>query len=97
MPHVSSVFIVFCSHVSAWLIIAGVLSILLVISLAGVALFSVLHVAMQLQRREIMVSFQVGTPPINYSVQASLTMTFRAIQRVCNFLYIVKPLRQLFE
>ena len=79
MPHVSSVIIVFCSHVSAWLIIAGVLSILLVISLAGVALFSVLHVAMQLQRREIMVSFQVGTPPINYSVQASLTMTYRDI------------------
>ena len=31
---------------------------MLVISLAGVALVSVLHVAMQLQRREIMVTFQ---------------------------------------
>merc|ERR1719210_1229540 len=43
---------------TTWLQIAGALSIILVISLAGVALFSVLHVAMQLQRREIMVTFQ---------------------------------------
>ena len=34
------------------------MSILLVISLAGVALFSILHVSMQLQRTEILVTFQ---------------------------------------
>ena len=38
--------------------VAGACSILVVFSLSGLAFFSILHVAMQLQRRHICVSFE---------------------------------------
>ena len=53
----------FCGHEetvfrrSTWLIVAGVCAVCSVIALAAFCLFSVLHVAIQLQRREIMVTF----------------------------------------
>lgn len=43
---------------STWLIVAGICAIACIIALAFFCLFSILHVAMQLQRREIWVSFQ---------------------------------------
>ena len=43
-----------------WIKIAGACSLLVVFALAGLAFFSVLHVAMQLQRREIFVKFQTA-------------------------------------
>jgi len=42
---------------SSWLLAAGVCAVFSVIALAAFCLFSILHVSMQLQRREIMVSF----------------------------------------
>ena len=42
---------------SAWLIVAGISAIATVVCLSFFSLFAILHVAMQLQRKEIMVSF----------------------------------------
>jgi hypothetical protein len=42
---------------SAWLIVAGISAIVTVVCLSFFSLFAILHVAMQLQRKEIMVSF----------------------------------------
>ena len=41
----------------AWLIVAGISAIVTVVCLGFFSLFAILHVAMQLQRKEIMVSF----------------------------------------
>ena len=42
----------------AWLIVAGISAIGTVVCLGFFSLFAILHVAMQLQRKEIMLSFQ---------------------------------------
>jgi hypothetical protein len=44
--------------ISAWLIVAGISAIGTVVCLGFFSLFAILHVAMQLQRKEIMLSFQ---------------------------------------
>jgi len=43
---------------STWLIVGGICGIAAVLALAFFSLFSILHVAMQLQRREIWISFE---------------------------------------
>ena len=42
---------------SAWIMVAGVCAIVTILALFAFCIFSVLHVAMQLQRREIWISF----------------------------------------
>ena len=48
----------FLSIILVWIVVAGICAIGTVLALSAFVLFSILHVSMQLQRREIWISFK---------------------------------------